>query len=49
MLRIAQFIGYGGELAKNQMRETLVEHKRRPKGDGMMEPVPVDSGGPTSH
>ncbi len=32
MLRIARFIEYGGQLAKNETRETLVECKRRPKG-----------------
>ena len=32
MLRIARFIEYGGELAPNTMRETLVECRRRPKG-----------------
>jgi hypothetical protein len=32
MLRIARFIEYGGQLQKNEMRETLIECKRRPKG-----------------
>jgi hypothetical protein len=32
MLRIARFIEYGGELQKNEARETLIECKRRPKG-----------------
>jgi hypothetical protein len=32
MLRIARFIEYGGQLQKNETRETLVECKRRPKG-----------------
>ena len=32
MLRIARFIEYGGELQKNETRETLIECKRRPKG-----------------
>jgi hypothetical protein len=89
MLRIARFIEYGGELQKNETRETLIECKRRPKGkpcpglmwvvktdddgilaqcvlcktqetfihnwqktewaDGMMEPVPVELGGPEVH
>lgn len=89
MLRLARFIEYGGELAKNETRETLVECKRRPKGkacpglmwvvktaddgilarcilcrtdeafihnwqktdwaEGMMDPVPVDPGGPPVH
>lgn len=31
MLRIARFIEYGGELAKSETRETLIECKRRPK------------------
>jgi hypothetical protein len=89
MLRIARFIEYGGQLQKNETRETLIECKRRPKGkpcpglmwvvktedngilahciackteeafiqnwqntewaEGMMEPVPVDLGGPPMH
>ena len=32
MLRIARFIEYGGELDKREMRETLMECARRPKG-----------------
>jgi hypothetical protein len=32
MLRIARFIEYGGQLATNETRETLVECKRRPRG-----------------
>jgi len=32
MLRIARFIEYGGELQKNETRETLIECKRRPGG-----------------
>jgi hypothetical protein len=32
MLRIARFIEYGGQLQKNETRETLVECKRRPGG-----------------
>jgi hypothetical protein len=32
MLRIARFIEYGGQLAKNETRETLIECRRRPKG-----------------
>ena len=32
MLRIARFIEYGGQLQKNETRETLIECKRRPKG-----------------
>ena len=32
MLRIARFIEYGGPLKKNETRETLIECKRRPKG-----------------
>jgi hypothetical protein len=32
MLRIARIIEYGGELQKNQTRETLLECKRRPVG-----------------
>jgi hypothetical protein len=32
MLRIARFIEYGGQLRKNQTRETLVQCKRRLKG-----------------
>jgi hypothetical protein len=32
MLRIARFIEYGADLAKNETRETLLECKRRPKG-----------------
>jgi hypothetical protein len=32
MLRIARFIEYGGQVAKNEMRETLIECRRRPKG-----------------
>ncbi len=31
MLRIARFIEYGGPLAKNETRETLIECKCRPK------------------
>ena len=89
MLCIARFIEYGGKLAKNETRETVIECKRRPKGkaclalmwvvktdddgilahcmackteeafihnwqktewaEGMMEPVPVEIGGPTVH
>ena len=30
MLRIARFIEYGGPLAKDETRETLIECKRRP-------------------
>ena len=32
MLRIARFVEYGGQLQKNETRETLVECKRRPGG-----------------
>jgi hypothetical protein len=32
VLRIANFIEYGGPLAKNETRETLVQCKRRPNG-----------------
>ncbi|MGD0680092.1 MAG: hypothetical protein ABSC94_32320 [Polyangiaceae bacterium] len=32
MLRIARFIEYGGELQKNETRQTLIECKRRLKG-----------------
>jgi hypothetical protein len=32
MLRIARFIEYGGPMNKEEMRETLVECKKRPKG-----------------
>jgi len=32
VLRIAIFIEYGGPLAKNETRETLVQCKRRPNG-----------------
>ena len=32
MLRIARLIEYGGELQKNETRETLIECKRRPGG-----------------
>lgn len=32
MLRIARLIEYGGELDKREMRETLMECARRPKG-----------------
>src|ERR1700677_4491887 len=32
MLRIARFIEYGGQLKKNETRETLMECARRPKG-----------------
>jgi hypothetical protein len=32
MLRFARFIEYGGELQKNETRETLIECKRRPGG-----------------
>ena len=31
-LRVARFIEYGGNLGKNETRETLVECKRRVKG-----------------
>jgi hypothetical protein len=32
MLRIARFIEYGGPLKKNEIRETLIECRRRPNG-----------------
>jgi hypothetical protein len=45
MLRIARFIEYGGQLQKNETRETLIECKRRPKGrpcPGLMWVVKMD-------
>lgn len=45
MLRIARFIEYGGELERNETRETLMECRRRPKGKaclGLMWVVKTD-------
>jgi hypothetical protein len=45
MLRIARFIEYGGELQKNETRETPIECKCRPKGKpcvGLMWVVKTD-------
>ena len=52
MLRIACFIEYAGELAKNETRETLIECKRRPKGKaclGLMWVVKTDDDGIVAH
>jgi hypothetical protein len=35
VLRVARFIEYGGPLKKSEMRETLIECKRRPTGVGL--------------
>lgn len=52
MLRIARFIEYGGELAKNETRETLMECWRRPKGKaclGLMCVVKTDDDAILAH
>jgi hypothetical protein len=52
MLRIARFIEYGGELQKNETRETLIECKRRPKGKaciGLMWVVKTTDDGILAH
>lgn len=52
MLRIARFIEYGGELARNETRETLMECKRRPKGKaclGLMWVVKTGDDGILAH
>jgi hypothetical protein len=48
MLRIARFIECGGQLKKNETRETLVECKRRPKNKtcpGLMWVIKTDDDG----
>jgi hypothetical protein len=52
MLRIARFIEYGGPLRKNETRETLVECRRRPKGQacvGLMWVVKTADDGIIAH
>lgn len=52
MLRIAQFIEYGGPLKKSETRETLIECKRRPKGKaclGLMWVVKTEDDGILVH
>lgn len=52
MLRIARFIEYGGPLKKNETRETLIECKRRPKGQacvGLMWVMKTDDDGILAH
>lgn len=52
MLRIARFIEYGGALQKKEMRETLIECKRRPKGKacpGLMWVVKTGDDGILAH
>src|SRR4051812_21121703 len=52
MLRTALLIEYGGPLEKNQMRETLLECRRRPKGKpclGLMWVVKTGDDGILAH
>jgi hypothetical protein len=52
MLRIARFVEYGGQLQKNETRETLIACKRRPKGKpcpGLMWAVKTADDGILAH